>query len=136
MSSTPEAAEAALAQSGLKVEQLNPQQKAQALAAVQAALPAPASGGLPGETMLFSINVGCIACKAALNVLGGAAIAAALAAGVAVGPEATVVVAIAEFFGVDATAVAAFLTRLFTAGAGASVEGVIAALCQEFGACS
>lgn len=45
------------------------------------------------------------------------------------------VVAIAEFFGVGAAAVAAAINGALAGGGVATVEGIIATLCENFGAC-
>lgn len=124
-------AEQALAQSGLKVEKLSSEQRKKIVNKIVKRLP-------PGrrlETRAVA-SFGCTACEIGLNVLVGAPIAVIVAAGVlAVGPEAAVAVTVAEFFGADAATVATAINGALAGGGGASVEGVIFALCQAFGAC-
>ena len=82
----------------------------------------------------------CVVCVGALNIPLGGAIAAVIVAGVAVGPEALVVVGIVaalDAIGVTilAATVASIITGAIGGGAVATVEGVIAEICTAAGAC-
>lgn len=129
-----QAAQQALAQSRINIAKLTDAQKTQILNEIQSRL----GGQLQMEGAfdnVFSGSLGCVGCKAGLNVVAGAAIAAIMAAGVAVAPEAGAVAVIAEFFGASAEAVAGVINTALKAGAQSSVEGVLTSLCQSFGAC-
>jgi hypothetical protein len=127
-------AEAALAKSGLNVEKLSPEQHQQILEQISQRLPQPTATPSGFETD-FTIDFGCIACEAGMNVVAGAAIGVLVVAGVAVGPETAGVAMIASFFGVDVLSVVTVINGALGAGGAASVEGVIAALCEKLGAC-
>jgi hypothetical protein len=128
-------AEQALEQSGLKVEKLSPQQHQEILDKLSERLSPPPAAQASDDLEMFSINIGCIACEVGLNVVAAIPIGALIVAGVAVGPELAAVVTIAGFFGVSAASVATVINTALAAGGGASVEGVIASLCESFGAC-
>jgi len=130
-------AQESLENSGLKIENFTEVQKDEALVAIQEKIRAiqDQKPVIPGAVSFFSVNFACISCEVGLNVVAGAGIAAIIVAGVAVAPEALVVVAIAEFFGVGAAAVAAVINGALAGGGIATVEGIIATLCENFGAC-
>ncbi len=133
-------AQESLENSGLKIENFTEVQKDEALVAIQEKIRAiqDQKPVIPGDVSFFSVNFACRFCKVGLNVVAGAGIAAIVVAGVAVAPEALVVVAIAEFFGVGAAAavvVAAVINGALAGGGIATVEGIIATRCENFGAC-
>ncbi|MBN2881800.1 hypothetical protein JXM83_07160 [Candidatus Woesearchaeota archaeon] len=84
---------------------------------------------------LVGASFACISCKVGLNIVAGGLIAVALVAGVAVTPEAAVCVAIAEFFGAEASSIAIILNTAIGSGVVSGVEDVITTLCIKFGAC-
>jgi len=131
-------AQKSLENSGLKLKSLTQTQREEVLAAIQEKIKViqDQKPAIPGAVSFFSINFACIACEAGLNVLGGAAIAAAIVAGVAVAATAPWVAAIAAYFGVEAAGVATVINGALGGGGGATVEGVIATLCENFGACN
>ena len=79
------------------------------------------------------LDVGQFTCKVGLNVVLGALIATAIAAGVVVGPEAAVVAAIVRFVGgrVAAATIAKIINGAIAGGGAASVEEIISEICSK-----
>lgn len=127
-------AKQALEQSCLDVNKLSEEQKNQILDKLQS-LP----DRFSDTEDLTSTDWGCIGCEVGLNVLIAAPLLGVIAAGVTIGPEAAIVITVLGWLGTGTTVTAASIaiainTALGVAG-GATVEGIILAICQAIGAC-
>lgn len=91
-----------------------------------------------GTVELLSISVGCVACEAAVNAVVAIPIGALIVAGtVTVGPETAVVGVLSTLFSSATTAeIATVINGALAASGGATVEGVVSAICEYVGCCS